>query len=179
VPSQRPLGLSSREAEQLNGEREINSGFPFVAPLLIDQGSADKWFKGPAPGSPYQRCQRVHTKRDREPPKTAFRSSVVGGNSVIGVAGSIVASSVCVFLTFDPSSLIGFRPFMTGSRTLLLFRYRHALDVMLVELIAVGFEGEVIAPFADKLRVVNPLGHRVPLFVVRHRVPTAVLIAVG
>jgi hypothetical protein len=47
-----------------------------------------------------------------EPPKTTFRSRVGGGRSVFGVAAFKAAPSVCVFLTFDPLSLIGFRSFL-------------------------------------------------------------------
>jgi hypothetical protein len=58
VPSQRPLWLSDGEIEQLDGEREINSGFPFVATLVIDgQGCADEGFEGLAAGCPHQGCQ--------------------------------------------------------------------------------------------------------------------------
>lgn len=47
----------------------------------------------------------------RKPPKTLFRSWVDGDSSVFGVAGFMAAPSVWVFLTFDPSWLIGFRSF--------------------------------------------------------------------
>src|ERR1035437_2469913 len=54
----------------------------------------------------------------REPPKTAFRSWVDGGSSVCGVADFIAASFVGIFMTFDPSWLIGFRSFLVLSAPL-------------------------------------------------------------
>jgi hypothetical protein len=53
------------------------------------------------------RCQPI-----RELPKTTFRSWVDGGSSDFGVTGFIAAPSVCIFLTFDPLSLVGFRSFL-------------------------------------------------------------------
>jgi hypothetical protein len=48
----------------------------------------------------------------KEPPKTAFRSWVDGSSSVFGVDGFMAAPPVYVFLTFDPSWLLGFRLFL-------------------------------------------------------------------
>jgi hypothetical protein len=47
---------------------------------------------------------------------------VDGCSSVFGVDGFIAAPSVCVFLTFDPLSLIGFRSFRV-----LIFAFQAAV----------------------------------------------------
>jgi hypothetical protein len=45
-------------------------------------------------------------------PETVFRSWVDGGSSAFGVTGFIAAPSVCIFITFDPLSLIGYQSFL-------------------------------------------------------------------
>src|SRR5712671_6749804 len=50
-----------------------------------------------------------------------FRSWVDGGDSVFGVDGSMASPSVCVFVTFDLSWLIGFRSFLV-----LIFAFQAA-----------------------------------------------------
>src|SRR5258708_4984979 len=56
--------------------------------------------------------------------------------------------------------------------------YRHTLNEILVEFIAIRFESEVVAPHVDEFRVVDLPTHRVPLFVVGDRVPAFVFIAI-
>ena len=66
------------------------------------------------------RRERVGLLFIRESPETAFWSWADAGGSVFGVAGFRVAPSVCVFLTLDPFSLIGFRSFQV-----LIFIFRR------------------------------------------------------
>ncbi len=51
--------------------------------------------------------------------------------------------------------------------------HRLALEVVVVKLVAIGFEREVVAPVVHELRVVDLPVHCVPSFVVRHGEPVA------